>query len=178
MARGGGGGGRREITMPARLPAPGTKAPERPRARAPDPRARLLLQPHPGRRREPLDERASVVLLQSGDRLTGGATAASIAAAQARLSSALVEQKLAQDAYDKVTECVKINGNEVCPGLGTPEEQARLFTPFTRLDQVSVKGHGLGLSITRRIAEKLDGQVGVESEVGQGSTFWFTLPVS
>jgi HlyD family secretion protein len=60
------------------------------------------------------------------DRLTGGATAASIAAAQARLSSALVEQKLAQDAYDKVTECVTIKGNEVCPGLGTPEEQARL----------------------------------------------------
>ena len=60
------------------------------------------------------------------DRLTGGATAASIAAAQAQLSSALVEQKLTQDAYDKVTECVKIKGNEVCPGLGTLEEQARL----------------------------------------------------
>ena len=65
------------------------------------------------------------------DRLTGGATAASIAAAQARLSSALVEQKLAQDAYDKVTECVTIKGNEVCPGLGTPEEQARLRVAAT-----------------------------------------------
>jgi PAS domain S-box-containing protein len=61
------------------------------------------------------------------------------------------------------------------PGL-TPEEQARLFTPFTRLEQVCVKGHGLGLSIVRRIVEKLDGQVGVESEVGQGSVFSFTLP--
>ena len=60
------------------------------------------------------------------DRLTGGATDAAIAAAQAQLSSALVEQKLAQDTYDKVTQCVKVNGNEVCPGLGTPEEQARL----------------------------------------------------
>jgi multidrug efflux pump subunit AcrA (membrane-fusion protein) len=59
------------------------------------------------------------------DRLTGGATDAAIAAAQARLSAALVEQKLGQDAYDKVTQCVKVNGNEVCPGLGTPEEQAR-----------------------------------------------------
>jgi HlyD family secretion protein len=65
------------------------------------------------------------------DRLTGGATAASIAAAQARLSSALVEQKLAQDAYDKVTECVTIKGSEVCPGLGTPEEQARLRVAAT-----------------------------------------------
>jgi two-component system, sensor histidine kinase and response regulator len=58
----------------------------------------------------------------------------------------------------------------------TPEDQARLFTPFTRLDQVRVKGHGLGLSIVRRIVEKLGGQVGVESQVGQGSTFSFTLP--
>jgi signal transduction histidine kinase len=62
-------------------------------------------------------------------------------------------------------------------GVGlTPEDQARLFTPFTRLDQVHVKGHGLGLSIVRRIVEKLGGEVGVESQVGQGSTFSFTLP--
>ncbi|MBN2393722.1 MAG: hypothetical protein JXR84_23520 [Anaerolineae bacterium] len=59
-----------------------------------------------------------------------------------------------------------------------PEEQARLFTPFTRLDQIRVKGYGLGLSIVQRIAEKLNGQVGVESEVGQGSTFYFTLPLA
>jgi len=61
------------------------------------------------------------------------------------------------------------------PGI-PPEEQARLFTPFTRLDQVSTKGHGLGLSIVRRIVEKLGGQVAVESEVGRGSVFSFTLP--
>ena len=60
----------------------------------------------------------------------------------------------------------------------TPEEQARLFTPFTRLDQIRVKGYGLGLSIVQRIAEKLNGQVGVESEPGQGSTFYFTLPLA
>jgi len=61
------------------------------------------------------------------------------------------------------------------PGL-TVEEQERLFTPFTRFDQVSTKGHGLGLSIVRRIVEKLGGQVGVESELGQGTLFTFTLP--
>ncbi len=60
------------------------------------------------------------------------------------------------------------------PGL-TPEEQARLFAPFTRLEQVQVKGHGLGLSIARRIVERLSGQVSVESKVGQGSVFAFTL---
>ncbi len=58
----------------------------------------------------------------------------------------------------------------------TPEEQARLFTPFTRLDSARAEGHGLGLSIVRRIVEKLGGQVGVESAEGQGCLFFFTLP--
>ena len=63
------------------------------------------------------------------------------------------------------------------PGL-TPEEQAKLFTPFTRLSQVRVKGHGLGLSIVHRIVEKLGGRAGVESEgvPGKGSLFYFSLP--
>jgi signal transduction histidine kinase len=63
------------------------------------------------------------------------------------------------------------------PGL-TLEEQNRLFVPFTQLDQVRARGHGLGLSIVRRIIEKLGGQVGVESEAvpGRGSIFSFTLP--
>ena len=61
------------------------------------------------------------------------------------------------------------------PGL-TPEEQTRLFVPFTRLDQVVTAGHGLGLSIVQRIIERLEGQVGVESTVGVGSVFSFALP--
>ncbi|OQW93980.1 MAG: hybrid sensor histidine kinase/response regulator [Beggiatoa sp. IS2] len=59
----------------------------------------------------------------------------------------------------------------------TREEQQRLFVPFTRIGQVRVEGHGLGLSIVQRIVERCGGQVGVESEKGQGSTFYFTLPV-
>jgi signal transduction histidine kinase len=58
------------------------------------------------------------------------------------------------------------------------EAQSRLFTPFTRLDQVRVEGHGLGLSIVRRIVKKLGGYVGVESSgvPGEGSVFYFSLP--
>jgi signal transduction histidine kinase len=60
----------------------------------------------------------------------------------------------------------------------TREEQVRLFVPFTRLDQVRARGHGLGLSAVRRIVEKLGGEVGVESDgvPGRGSVFCFTLP--
>ena len=61
----------------------------------------------------------------------------------------------------------------------TPEQQARLFTPFERLEQERSTGHGLGLSIVKRIVAKLGGEVGVESSglPGEGSTFFFTLPV-
>jgi two-component system, sensor histidine kinase and response regulator len=63
------------------------------------------------------------------------------------------------------------------PGLSEADQQ-RLFTPFTRLGPVRAKGHGLGLSIVQRIIEKLGGAVGVESTLGAGSTFWFTLPAA
>jgi len=61
------------------------------------------------------------------------------------------------------------------PGL-TPEEQDRLFRSFARLRAGKIDGHGLGLSIVLRIVQKLGGQVGVESAVGEGSRFYFTLP--
>jgi signal transduction histidine kinase len=63
------------------------------------------------------------------------------------------------------------------PGL-SEEAQERLFTPFTRLEQVRTRGHGLGLSIVRRIIEKLGGEVGLQSDPGRGSTFYFTLPAA
>ena len=62
-------------------------------------------------------------------------------------------------------------------GKGLSEEEiAQLFTPFTRLHNQRAEGHGLGLSIVRQIVERLGGQVGAESEIGQGSFFYFTLP--
>ena len=60
----------------------------------------------------------------------------------------------------------------------TPEAQAQLFIPFTRLNQVSAEGHGLGLSIVQRIMTRLGGKVGVESAglPGRGAVFSFYLP--
>jgi signal transduction histidine kinase len=59
----------------------------------------------------------------------------------------------------------------------TVEQQTQLFSPAVRLDPRAIAGHGLGLSIVRRIVQKLNGQVGVESQIGQGSVFSFTLPL-
>jgi PAS domain S-box-containing protein len=66
---------------------------------------------------------------------------------------------------------VKDNG----PGL-SQEQRVHLFSPSMSLQQAGIQGYGLGLSIVRRIIHKLNGQVAVESVVGQGSTFSFTLP--
>lgn len=64
-------------------------------------------------------------------------------------------------------------------GIGIAEhDKARIFELFTRLRLVSSDGHGLGLSIVSRIVQRLGGEVGVQSAIGVGSTFWFTLPAA
>jgi len=65
-------------------------------------------------------------------------------------------------------------------GMGiSPENQRELFSDFNRLDKVktrNIEGTGLGLSITKRLAEIMDGKIGVESTLGVGSDFWFEIP--
>jgi signal transduction histidine kinase len=82
-----------------------------------------------------------------------------------------VELNAAMQLDGAVCFWVRDNG----PGIAL-EDQARLFKPFTRLDQARAKGHGLGLSVVRQIVEKLGGEVGVTSVPGHGSMFSFTLP--
>jgi signal transduction histidine kinase len=81
--------------------------------------------------------------------------------------------ELGADVVDEqmVRFWMRDNGN----GL-TAEMRDKLFTPFTQLGEHRADSHGLGLSIAQRIIERLGGTVGVESEVGQGSLFYFTLP--
>ncbi|HEU4328479.1 MAG TPA: HAMP domain-containing sensor histidine kinase [Roseiflexaceae bacterium] len=57
-----------------------------------------------------------------------------------------------------------------------PAQRERLFQPFERLHNGEIEGHGLGLTIVRRLVEALGGEVGLESELGAGTTFFFTLP--
>ena len=61
------------------------------------------------------------------------------------------------------------------PGIAA-EDQRHLFDEFSKIDARASDGHGLGLSIVKNIVQKLSGQVYIDSEIGRGSTFGFTLP--
>ena len=79
----------------------------------------------------------------------------------------------AEPRGEMVRFCVSDNG----PGI-SPENQERLFDRFWQGDRKDRRGVGLGLPIAKAIVTAHQGAIGVTSEVGQGSTFWFELPVA
>jgi PAS domain S-box-containing protein len=78
------------------------------------------------------------------------------------------------------TESTRVRIEVRDTGDGIPHEaQAKLFKPFTQVDASTTRVHGgtgLGLAICRGLVERMTGTLGLESEPGRGSTFWFEVP--
>ncbi|HXC19511.1 MAG TPA: ATP-binding protein [Acidimicrobiales bacterium] len=74
---------------------------------------------------------------------------------------------------------VRLSVTDTGPGISS-DLRERLFTPFDRLDAETsgIEGTGLGLALSKGLIEAIGGTLGVDSEVGRGSTFWIELPVA
>lgn len=79
-------------------------------------------------------------------------------------------------SYEVEGEFVRVSVTDTGIGIAK-EKQASVFDRFVKLDDFR-QGTGLGLSICKMIIEKLGGEIGLRSELGKGSTFWFTLPIA
>jgi PAS domain S-box-containing protein len=89
----------------------------------------------------------------------------------------IVSGSIVEDNGDDVAVCFKVRDT----GIGIPlTAQQRIFEAFSQADDSTTRrfgGTGLGLSIVRQLVQMMGGTIGLTSDLGSGSTFWFTLPL-
>jgi PAS domain S-box-containing protein len=111
-----------------------------------------------------------------------------VAADRMRLKQVLLNLLSNAIKYNRPGGLVRVHGasadggfrlavSDTGPGLA-PDQRERLFTDFERLgaEDGPVEGAGIGLALSRRMVDLMHGRIGVDSEPGQGSTFWIWLP--
>jgi signal transduction histidine kinase len=82
-------------------------------------------------------------------------------------------------SIEKINDMARVSVTDKGPGI-RPEEAKRIFERYYRVETAGFQtgGLGLGLYISAEIIKKHEGRIGVESEPGKGSTFWFTIPIA
>ena len=157
---------------------------------------RLQISPEPVSIRESIQEALDLTTplavkrhIQIVAKLGGPAGSSFVMADRQRLKQVLLNLlgnavKYNYDGGSVIITCEETPANnwrisiaDTGPGI-QPENLVRLFLPFERLvaEQSNVEGTGLGLTLAKRLVELMQGQIGVESAPGRGSTFWIELP--
>jgi PAS domain S-box-containing protein len=157
---------------------------------------RLQISPEPVSIRESIQEALDLTTplavkrhIQVVAKLGGAAVNSFVMADRQRLKQVLLNLlgnavKYNYDGGSVIITCEETPANtwrisiaDTGPGI-EPKNLARLFLPFERLvaEQSNVEGTGLGLTLAKRLVELMQGQIGVKSAPGRGSTFWIELP--
>ena len=132
------------------------------------------------------DERGIEIVVREGFK-----AAAEIRADQIRFKQSLLNLMSNAVKYNRENGKITLDCHETPGGMlhvsvtdtgeGIPEDMhGKLFGPFHRLgmETTNIKGTGIGLTITKHLIERMDGHIGVDSEIGKGSTFWIELPLA
>jgi two-component system sensor histidine kinase BarA len=91
----------------------------------------------------------------------------------------LVRVMLADDNEIQAQDCIKVSVSDTGVGLSRAKQHT-IFNAFSQGDATTARnfgGTGLGLAISKNLIEQMGGEINFDSELGKGSTFWFTIPI-